>query len=190
MKSKNKKILVIVFALLAVIAIVIILIATLGGSSQIKKTSDRFMKYLKEESFDEMAEMSTYSWGDITDKFWDIKVVEYKIKSISDKEMIKHTLSTEKHYTGNEELDKSKSALFSIRKDEYIREYPDYEVVTDTEDEYTIRSKETILSEYKVVYDVKYSKNGKEKRDLITIYVTQKEPGSLEYQVTNAYGLY
>lgn len=190
MKLKNGKIWAIVCVASVVLTITIILIVTLVGSSPAKSTADKFMKYLKEESFDEMAEMSTYSWGKITDKFWGINVIDYSVKSVSDKNMIKHTLSTEKYYTGNEKLDEAKSTLFSIQKERFNRDYPDYEVVTDTEDQYTIQSKEAILIQYTVVYDVKYSdKYGDEKRSSMTLDITQKEPGSLEYQVTSAYGL-
>lgn len=167
----------------AVALAAVVMLTGCSSTSKAKNTANDFMKYLKEESFYDLSTVSSYSIVELIDMFTGINVIEYSVKSVSDEHKTWHTCTTQRSEDNPD--------WFEDDKEVFGWSYPDYEVIIDTADEYTIRSKERILSEYTVVYDVQYSNIlGNEKRNSLTLVITQKEPDSDEYQVTKAYGIY
>lgn len=170
-------------ALLCAVLTLCLALTGCSSTSKAKNTANDFMKYLKEESFHDLSTISTYSSMDLINMFLGINVIEYNIKSVSDEYKTWHTCTAQRSEDHPKWFEDDKDVLKSL--------YPDYEVIVDTADEYTIRSKDRILSEYTVIYDVQYSNiRGIEKRNSLTLVITQKKPDSDEYQVTKAYGIY
>lgn len=179
-----KKVFFSVFSLLLVLVL-----TACSATSKAKDAAKDFMKYLKAEDYNGLQRVT--SDHSVYTDFLTINVTDYSRKSVSDEYKVKHVLSVEK-IKPSDSVDKDTSeSIFNNLRSAYKNKYPDYEVVTDTANEFVIQSKERILSEYTVVYDVKYSNVfGNEKRNSLTLTITQKEPDSDTYLVTDAYGIY
>lgn len=167
----------------------VLILTACSSSSAAKNAAKDFMKYLKAEDYNGL--QSVTSDHSVYYDYMTINVIDYSRKSVSDEYKVRHVISVEKTKP-NDIIDKDTcDSMFNDQKGYYQDKYPDYEVVTDTANEFTIQSKERILSEYTVVYDVKYSNIfGNEKRNSLTLTITQKEPKSDTYLVTDAYGIY
>lgn len=179
-------------ALLCVVLTLCIALTGCSSASKAKNIANDFMKYLKEESYTDLRKISSSSLIiNMITEFSGINVINYNRKSVSNENKVKHIITVEKITPSDPDDDFSWEDMFNSQKSAYKKKYPDYEIVIDNSNEFIMQSKDSILSEYTVVYDVQYSNIfGDEKRNSLTLTITQKEPDSDEYQVTEAYGIY
>lgn len=167
----------------------VLMLTACSSSSKARSAADDFMKYLKAEDYNGLDRVtSTHS---VYSDMMPINVFDYSRKSVSDEYKVKHVITVERIKTNDPDNNFDYKDMYENQKNAYKNKYPDYEIVTDTADEFVIQSKDRILNEYTVVYDVSYSNVfGNEKRSSLTLTITQKEPKSDTYLVTDVYGIY
>lgn len=171
------------------VSIVSLLVGCSDSSSKAEKTAKEFLKLFKEENFSEMAKMSNYSYSsfDLTDEYIGINIIDYSVKSISDEYKVKHTVEVHK---GNTLDDEFETESFNSSKRLESLCYPDYDVLIDDETDWVIQSKEDILTEYIIKFDVEYSDlAGDTKHNSVTLTVTQKRPETDDYIVSEMIGI-
>lgn len=174
--------------LLTILSVFCILMTACSSSSKAKDAADDFMKCLKAEDYNGLDRVT--STHTVYSDMMTINVFDYSRKSVSDEHKVKHVISVERIKASGSNDNFSYDDMFNNQKSAYKKKYPDYEVVTDTEDEFVIQSNESVLSEYTIVYDVKYSNVfGNEKRNSLTLTVMQEKPNSDKYVVTEAFGI-
>lgn len=164
------------------------LVGCSDSSSKAEKTANEFLKLFKEENFSEMAKMSNYSYSsfDLTDEYIGINIIDYSVKSV-DEYKVKHTVDVHKSDILDDE---SETEFFNAQKKHNTLLYPDYDVLIDDETDWVIQSKEDILTEYIVKFDVEYSDlAGDTKHNSVTLTVTQKRPESDDYIVSEMIGI-
>lgn len=169
----------IIFALLTV---AIIITATGCSNSPASETATKFMQYFREENFFEMGNMSSYSSTDFILDYVGINIISYEIKSESEGK-VKHKVSIEKYGGDDEEFEFRKKINKSL--------YPDYDIVTDTDDLFVLQSKTENITQSIIIMDVEYSDiSGETKRNSVYIVIEPKKPDSEELIVTEIVGLY
>lgn len=153
-------------------------------SSDAEKTANKFFEYFKEENFSEMGNMSSISTANLINEYVGINIINYSVKSVSDKHIIKHDIVV---YNSD---DATMAAIENELKKLYRETYPDYTVVKDTPEEWVLQSNEGILNEYTVIMDVEYSNiMGDTKRNSVTVTIAQDKPDSDKYIVTKIIGI-
>lgn len=162
-----------------------IALTSCSSSSVAEDMANQFMQHFKEESFYDMATISKYGTVELIDEYTGINIIDYSIKSVSDEYKTKHIVTEYNHdeLFGDGDFEESKELMQTI--------YPDYDVIMDTDTEWSIQSKDDIISEYIVKMDVEYSDlAGDTKRNSVTIKVTQKSPTSEEYIISEMVGIF
>lgn len=150
-----------------------------NSSSGAEKFAKEFLKQFKEESFFKMCMMSSYPIDELMNEYVGINIIDYSIKSTNEYKII-HTV----------EVHNDDDDMFHSDKVLYGAIYPDYEIIVDNETDWVIQSKEENLSEYIIIFDVEYSDlAGDTKRNSVTLTVTQKEPESDDYIVSEMIGI-
>ena len=168
------------------VSIISLLVGCSNSSSKAENIAKEFFRLFQEEDFSEMAEISDYSYLDLTNEYIGINVIDYSVKSVEEYK-VKHTVKVHK---GDILDDESETEFFNAQKKHKTLLYPDYEVLVDDETNWVIQSEEDILTEYIVKFDVEYSDLlGDTKRNSVTLAVTQKAPESEEYTVSEMIGI-
>ncbi len=167
-------------------SIISLLVGCSNSGSKAEKYAKDFLEQFKEENFYEMSLMSNYYADELIYEYVGINIIDYSVKSI-DEYKVKHTIEIHK---GDLLDDEAETEYFNSRKKHNTLCYPDYNVLIDDETNWVIQSEEDVLPEYIIKFDVEYSDLvGDVKRNSVALTITQKEPESDKFVVSEMIGI-
>jgi hypothetical protein len=166
---------------------------TEGQLSEHEEKALKFIELLRNSEFFSMSQMSEFSSNELIDRFAGILIIEYYIINSSEPIMQNYRRTWTVINTGDSAEMQRQRDLHNIEIRIWKEKYPDYTETINSTTEYfevVLEAKNEYVETYTIQLDVSYSTHrGGEKRNNVTIVVSQKEPDSDVWVISDITGL-